>query len=239
MAADPKGSSKVKNVVMCLLAIWFVASLIVIVVWATSPDLKGSAQCRSDLRNAEEQLEGAKVVHNKDRVALEELVREAREGQERLRGEILLLLGRINSTNASLEECRQENVVLSWNVTALQEGVEQLQQKEANLTAVLGLREDEIEVQQHNLTQAAHHTESCFSLKAAAESQMLAAQSQMKACESREQYLQKQLQKGKAAGSEAPQQKQQVDATPPNAATPLTGVPALTLLVWAVLHLIT
>lgn len=44
-----------------------------------------------------------------------------------------------------------------------------------------------------NLTQAVHQTETCLSLKAAADSQMLAAQSMTKACESKQQYLEKQL----------------------------------------------
>lgn len=52
---------------------------------------------------------------------------------------------------------------------------------------------DLIEALQQNMTQAVHEKTSCFSLKDAAESQMLAAQSQTKACESRQQYLNKQL----------------------------------------------
>lgn len=111
MAAS-KSSHTAKNVVIGLLALWSIVSLVIIVVWATSPDLKGAAQCRTELQEMTEKLEGAKVVFSKNKVALEELVEEAREEQVRLRGEILLLLGRLNATNATLEECRQENVSL-------------------------------------------------------------------------------------------------------------------------------
>lgn len=119
MAAASKSSQTAKNVVLALLALWSVVSLIVIVVWATSPDLKSSAQCRSELQDVTEKLEGAKVVWNKNKVALEEQVEEAREEQARQAANILLLLGRLNATNATLEECRQENVSLSssFNIT--------------------------------------------------------------------------------------------------------------------------
>ncbi|XP_037553731.1 uncharacterized protein si:ch211-1a19.3 [Nematolebias whitei] len=193
MAAASKGSSKVKCVVIGLLALWAIISIIIIVVWATSPDLKGSAQCRAELREITEKMEGAKVVFHKDRVALEELVKEAREEQDRLSGEILILLGRLNVTNNTLEECRQENAVLNENITVLQQDVQQLQRREANLTELLGLQEERAEALQQNLTQASHQTETCQSLKAAADSQMLAAQSQTKGCESQQKYLQKQL----------------------------------------------
>ncbi|XP_070765287.1 NF-kappa-B essential modulator [Enoplosus armatus] len=242
MAASSKSSQTAKNVVLALLALWSIISLIVIVVWATSPDLKSSAQCRNELQDVTEKLEGAKVVYNKNKVALEELVEAAREEQARQRAEILLLLGRLNTTNTTLEECRQENVVLNGNISVLQETIEQLRLTEVNLTAQISLQEDHIEALQQNVTQTVHQTESCFSLKAAAESQMLAAQSQTRACESSQQYLQKQLQKCKVVDSEAAQETQQQDTSsdsPSSAASPLSGIPALTLLVCSALHLIT
>nr|XP_019968097.1 PREDICTED: calcium/calmodulin-dependent protein kinase type II subunit beta-like [Paralichthys olivaceus] len=110
MAAPSKSSQKAKNVAIALLALWSIVSLIVIVVWATSPDLKSSAQCRAELQDIREKLEGAKVVWGKDRVALEEKVEKEREEQVRLTANNVLLLGRLNATNTSLEECRQENV---------------------------------------------------------------------------------------------------------------------------------
>ncbi|KAM7012755.1 uncharacterized protein LKV04_000314 [Tautogolabrus adspersus] len=192
--ADPsKSSQKAKNVVIALLALWSIISLIVIVVWSTSPDLKSSAQCRAELQDKTVKLEGVKVVCKKDKEALEELVEAEREEQAKQRAEILLLLGHLNATNATLEECRQENLVLQANVSVLQENIEQLRQTEANLTAQLSLQEDQIDALKDNVTQAAHQTNASLSLRTAAESQMLAAQSQTLACESGKQYLQKQL----------------------------------------------
>lgn len=95
---------------MAFLALWSIVSLVVIVVWATSPDLKGSAQCRAELRDATEKLEGAKVVWNKKKEELVELVEAGRQEREHQRAEILLLLGRLNATNATLEACRRETV---------------------------------------------------------------------------------------------------------------------------------
>lgn len=241
MAASPKSSQTAKNLLIGVLALWSIVSLIVIVVWATSPDMKGSAQCRAELQEATEKMEGAKVVFNKNKAALEEMVEEEREKYARQQADILVLLGKLNATNATLEECRQENVVLNGNISVLLEDIEQLRQKEANLTAQISLQEEHIEALEHNVTQAVHQTESCFSLKAAADSQMVAAQTQTKACESNQQYLQKQLQKCKTAESEAPQKTtQQQSSTPPDsAASPLAGIPALTLLICSSLHLIT
>uniref|UniRef100_UPI0037E89FFF IgA receptor n=1 Tax=Semicossyphus pulcher TaxID=241346 RepID=UPI0037E89FFF len=240
--ADPsKSSQTAKNVVIALLLLWSIISLIVIVVWSTSPDLKSSAQCRAELQDKTEKLEGVKVVCRKDKVALEEQVEAEREEQAKQRAEILLLLGHLNATNVTLEECRQENLVLKGNVSVLQEDIEQLRLTEANLTAQLRLQEDHIDTLQENVTQATHQTEACVSLRAAAESQMLAAQSQKRACESGQQYLKKQLLKCKVEDSEAPEQTQQDPPIPTStsAASPLSGIPALTLLVCSALRLIT
>ncbi|KAL3047841.1 hypothetical protein OYC64_021915 [Pagothenia borchgrevinki] len=237
MAAASKSSQTAKNVVLALLALWSVVSLIIIVVWATSPDLKSSALCRAELQEVTEKLEGAKVVYGKNKVALEEQLAETREQRDVLRADLLVMGGRLNATNATLEECRLENVVLNWNISALQEKVELLRQTKTNLTAQIVLQEDHIEALQQNVTEAGHQRESCFSLRAAAESQMLAAQSQTRACESREQYLLKQLQKCKEVESEAPQQEQAGGAS--SAPPTLSGIPALMLLLCSALHLIT
>ncbi|MEQ2294400.1 hypothetical protein AMECASPLE_003523, partial [Ameca splendens] len=84
-------------------------------------------------------------------------------------------------------------VALAENVTALQEDIRLLQQKEANLTEKLSLQEEHIEALQVNLTEAVHQNNSWFSLKEAAEIQLTAAQSQTKACEARKQLLEKQI----------------------------------------------
>lgn len=110
MAAASKSSQKVKNVVIALLALWSIISLIVIVVWATSPDMKGRAQCHAELQEVTEKMEGAKVVFNKNKEALEMMVLEERRKTDQQRAENLVLLGQLNTTNVTLEECRQENV---------------------------------------------------------------------------------------------------------------------------------
>lgn len=110
MAAASKSSQTAKNAVIALLALWSVVSLIVIVVWATSPDLKSSAQCRAELQDATEKLEGGRVVWSKNKEALEELVLKERETVERQGGEMLQVLGRLNATNASLHGCWQDGV---------------------------------------------------------------------------------------------------------------------------------
>ncbi|XP_063747056.1 uncharacterized protein si:ch211-1a19.3 [Eleginops maclovinus] len=240
MATASKSSQTAKNVVLALLALWSVVSLIIIVVWATSPDLKSSARCRAELQDVTEKLEGAKVVFGKNMVAVEQLLEDARNAEEKLKADFLVLVGRLNETNATLEECRQENVVLNWNISALQEKVELLRQTEANLTTQIGLQQDHIEALQQNMTEAGHQTETCVSLRTAAESQMMAAQSQTRACESRLQYQQKQLQKCKEVESEAPKDATQQQADGGSSSAPaLSGIPALMLLVCSALHLIT
>lgn len=112
-AGVSKSSQKVKNVVLGLLALWSIISLVVIVVWATSPDLKGSAECRAELQEVTEKLEGAKVVWNKNKVALEELVEAERQQQQQQRVEISLLLQNLSAINSTLGECRQEQVRIS------------------------------------------------------------------------------------------------------------------------------
>ncbi|XP_031695031.1 uncharacterized protein LOC116377523 [Anarrhichthys ocellatus] len=228
MAASSKSSQTAKNVVLALLAFWSLVSLIIIVVWGTSPDLKSSAVCRAELQEVTEKMEGAKVVWSKNKVALEELLEEARQDQDRQRVQNLLLLGRLNATNATLEESRQENAVLNGNITVLLESVQQLRQTEVNLTAQIALQEEHMEALQQNLTEAGHLTESCSSLRAAAESQT-------RACESRQQYLHKQLLKCKDVDSEAPQETQLQDSS--SSSSPLSA--PLFLLVCSALHLMT
>lgn len=110
MAAASSSSQKVKTLVLVLLVLWSIVSLVLIVVWATSPDMKGSAQCRAELQEVTEKLEGAKVVWNKNKVALEELLEAERQQQEQLKEERAVLLQRLSAANSSLEECRQEQV---------------------------------------------------------------------------------------------------------------------------------
>ncbi|XP_078101041.1 uncharacterized protein LOC144513740 [Sander vitreus] len=232
-------SSNARSVVLALLALWAVVSLVVIVVWATSPDLKGSAQCRSELQEANEKLAGAKVVYTQNKAALEDMVHAARDETARQAAEVVLVLASLNATNATLQQSLQENAVLNWNISVLEEKVEHLRQSEANLTAHIALQDDHIEELQQNVTQFGHQMESCLSLRTAAESQMLASQSQTRACQSHQQYLNKQLQKCKedAVSENAEERKKQQQS--PSTASPLAGLPTLMLLVCSALHLVT
>lgn len=110
MATSSKSSQTVKNVVMAVLALWSVISLIVIVVWATSPDLKPSAQCRTELQEVSEKLQGDRLEWTKDKTALEEKVLEEREKVEQQKSEIQLLHRRLDATSVSLEQCQHEKV---------------------------------------------------------------------------------------------------------------------------------
>lgn len=243
MTASEKSSGKCLKIVIALLALWSIASLVTIVVWATAPDFKSASQCRAELKDLTVRHEGSMVVCRKNQEALEEMVTKVREEQDALKTEILLLIAKLNGTNATLHECRQETLVLVTNISALQETVETLEQIQTNLTTQLSLKEEHIEALQQNLTQAEHQTQSCFSLRDAAQAQTLAAQSQTKACEASLQYVQKQLQKCKANEAEAARHTTpQKNPSPDSAAGSAPGlcvVPVLTLLLCAALHLLT
>ncbi|XP_029002462.1 uncharacterized protein si:ch211-1a19.3 [Betta splendens] len=239
MAASSKSSQTAKNIVMALLAIWSIISLIVIVVWATSPVPKTSAQCYAELQEVTERLEGGRVVWTKDKQALEEKVMEEREKVEQHKVQILLLHQHLNASNASLEECQQEKVVLMGNISLLQENMELLRRTQKNLTTELSLREEHIEALQQNLTQAFHRTNACRSLNDAARSETLAAKSQTKACEAQLQHHSKQLQKCRSdavVAKQIPPQQQEQDKS--SSASGLR-LPALMLHICSALHLLT
>lgn len=108
--ASSKSSQTTRNVLIACLTLWSIISLIIIVVWATSPDMKGASQCRQELQALNEKLEGAKVMWNKDRRALEALVRQGWDNQTVLQGQIDDYKERLRQINVSLDDCRQENV---------------------------------------------------------------------------------------------------------------------------------
>lgn len=197
--ASSKSSQTTRNIVIALLALWSVISLIIIVVWATSPDLKSANQCRAELQAVTEKTEGAKVVWAKDRAALEELVRQGWENQTALSDAVALLTATLNDTNASLIECEREKDLMSQNITALEKEIEEHKQYEANLTSEITLQKEQIEQLELNLTQTSHYIVSCEALRSAAVSQQKAAESQKKACESGSNHIQKQLQQCKAS----------------------------------------
>lgn len=194
---NSKSSQTTRNVVIAFLALWSIISLIIIVVWATSPNVKSVSNCQEQLQTLTEKLEGAKAVWAKDKVALEEMVEEARDNQTKQQRDIAYFLSLLAHTNVSLDDCRQENANLEGNITALNSQLLIRIKKEANLTAEIMLQQELIDALQENLTQATHSREACMAMNSAADSQRLAAESQTKACESSKLYLQRQMQKCK------------------------------------------
>lgn len=224
--ASSKSSQTTRNVLIACLALWSIISLIIIVVWATSPDMKGASQCRQELQALNEKLEGAKVVWNKDRRALEALVREGWNNQTLLQGQIDTYKETLAHLNVSLEECHQDNALLNANITALENEIETHKATEANLTAQLSLQKEEIEWLQSNLTQKLHEIDSCEALRSAAESLQTAAEKTTAACQANKQYLHTQLikcQKEAQKEDSNHQQQQTPDSSAPMGAhsTPL------------------
>ncbi|XP_061744657.1 uncharacterized protein si:ch211-1a19.3 [Nerophis ophidion] len=239
MATSSKSSGTCTKLALVLLTLWSVVSLVVIVVWSTSPDLKGSARCRQELQENTEKLEGAKVVWAKNREALEAQLEEARRQQQLQEVRMAALLGRLDAANATLEACRGQKAVLLANISMLQEEAEHRMQAQVNLTVQLQHQEELAEALQHNLTQAEHRTEACVSLKAAADSLVTAAQAQTRACEANQKYLHKQLLKCKETESKAPAPPQtQKDPVNSNAMS-LAAMPAVTLLAFCARLLMT
>lgn len=99
-----------RNIVIGLLALWSIISLIIIVVWATSPDMKGASECNNNLKKLKEKFAEEKGVWNKDRMALEEQVRQGRTNQSLLLTRMEQLKSQLLALNQSLESCHQQNV---------------------------------------------------------------------------------------------------------------------------------
>lgn len=100
------------NIVIALLALWSIISLIIIVVWATSPDLKDS-DCNAELKTLKKKFDEEKHVWTKDRHALEELARQGRTNQSLLLTRLDQLKDHLQSLNQSLDTCLQQNVSVS------------------------------------------------------------------------------------------------------------------------------
>lgn len=115
--ANSKSSQTTRNIVIACLALWSIISLIIIVVWATSPDMKGASQCRKEMQALTEKHEGAKVAWTKDRNSLEELVRQGWRNQTTLQKQIDQYKEQIHILNVNLNDTQQENVSSSsWFV---------------------------------------------------------------------------------------------------------------------------
>ncbi|XP_056133230.1 uncharacterized protein si:ch211-1a19.3 [Lampris incognitus] len=216
-------SKSSQTIVIALLSLWSIVSLIVIVVWATSPTMKSASQCQAELQEVTEKLEGAKVVWSKNKVALEEMVEEGRENVTQKQEEVQRLLQRMDAINVSLDACRQENVLLSRNISDLEQQIEEHRDMEANLTAQISLYQDQLETLHMNLTQAFNQTASCFYQSSAAVSQLMEAQKLTKSCHSSRQQLEKKL---LTCNKADPQTHQQTTKNAANAITsflPLVG----------------
>lgn len=111
--AGSKTSHTMRNIVVALLALWSIISLIIIVVWATSPDLKGASECNAKLKALKEKFAEEKNVWDLDREALEELARQGRTNQSLLLTRIDQLKDQLQSLNQSLDSCMQQNVSVS------------------------------------------------------------------------------------------------------------------------------
>lgn len=194
---NSKSSQTTRNIVIACLALWSIISLIIIVVWATSPEMKGASQCRTEMQDLRERHEGAKVVWTKDRKALEELVRQGWRNQTALQTQIGQYKEQIQSLNISLNDSLQEIAILNENITVLDSRIEKYKLIEENLTAEISLQKDQIEALEHNLTLKAQELASCEALHLAAKQLQTAAEKQKQACETTKQYLQKQLMKCK------------------------------------------
>lgn len=111
--AGSKSSHTVRNIVVGILALWSIISLIIIVVWATSPDLKGARECNNSLKTLKDKYAEENSVWLKDRQALEEMARQGRINQSLLLTHIDQLKDQLRLLNQSLDLSQQENVSVS------------------------------------------------------------------------------------------------------------------------------
>ncbi|CAM4732614.1 hypothetical protein PO909_020682 [Leuciscus waleckii] len=195
--ASSKSSQTTRNIVIALLALWSIISVIIIVVWATSPDMKGASQCRKEMQALTEKHEGAKVVWTKDRKALEDLVRQGWRNQTALHKQIDQYKEQIQSLNISLNASQSENVILNGSITILESKIEEYKLIEGNLTTEISLQKDHIEALEHNLTLKAQELASCEASRLASVQLQTVAERQTQVCETNKQNLQKQLKKCK------------------------------------------
>ncbi|KAK7127999.1 hypothetical protein R3I93_020553 [Phoxinus phoxinus] len=195
--ASSKSSQTTRNIVIACLALWSIISIIIIVVWATSPDMKGASQCRKEMQALTERHEGANVLWTKDRKALEELVRQGWRNQTALQKQIDQYKEQMQILNISLNVSLLENVILNGNITILESKIEEYKLIEGNLTTEIGLQKDQIEALEHNLTRKAQDMATCEALRLASIQLQTAAERQTQGCETTKQYLQKQLKKCK------------------------------------------
>lgn len=108
--ANSKSSQTTRNIVIACLALWSIISIIIIVVWATSPDMKEASQCRKEMQTLTVKHDKEKVVWVKNQRALEELVRQGWRNQTTLQKQIDQNKEQIQNLNLSLNDRLQEIV---------------------------------------------------------------------------------------------------------------------------------
>ncbi|KAI4884345.1 hypothetical protein NFI96_020890 [Prochilodus magdalenae] len=193
--ASSKSSQTTRNIIIACLALWSVISLITIVVWATSPDMKGASQCRAELQAMQKKFDDEKAVWAKDRQALEDMVRHGWDNQTILQSRIDQLKDQLRNVNLSLDSCLQESAALRANITSLENEIELHKATEANLTAEISQQQDLIENLSFNLTQTVTELETCTELTKAAKILQTVAEKQKEGCLTNQKNLQKQLAK--------------------------------------------
>ncbi|XP_026862737.2 uncharacterized protein si:ch211-1a19.3 isoform X2 [Electrophorus electricus] len=170
------------RILIGFLALWFIVSLILILVWAISPNMKGESQCNAELQTLKDEFDKKRLTWDEDRRAMETMVWQGRTNQSLL----------LNWTRQL-----QEQSVLKANITSLENETELLKASEASLTEQVSQQQDLIEYLQHNLTQTASKLKACIGLHAAAQILQQTAETETVACHTNQQYLQKQLSKCK------------------------------------------
>ncbi|XP_076880855.1 uncharacterized protein LOC143528826 [Brachyhypopomus gauderio] len=192
-----RSSNVAHSILISFLALWSIVSLIVIVVWATSPDMKGASQCRSELQALQEKADKDGLNWASDRRAMTNMVMEGRANQTLLLNQTLQLREQVRLLNESLNFCLEENAILNENITSLENETKVLKEIEANLTAKISQQQDLIEDLHHNLTQTASKLKACAGLNDAAQILKQTAETETEACQNSQQYLEKQLSKCK------------------------------------------
>ncbi|XP_077464123.1 uncharacterized protein LOC144079318 [Stigmatopora argus] len=225
------------KVALALLSLWSLVSLVVIVTWATSPDLQSSARCRQELRESRERSLGAQELWARDKEQLDEELRRSRQESERREAALQLMAQSLRHANLTLDDCRQRQVLLLANVSSLREEAELQLERHLNLSEELRRQEGHAEALRHNLTQSRHLEEACSSLKAAADNQASAAQTQTRACRADRDYLRKQLvecQEAKSRAAPPPQSRSQpTSQTGSGSRFTTPSAAALALALWA------
>ncbi|XP_048831759.1 uncharacterized protein si:ch211-1a19.3 [Brienomyrus brachyistius] len=235
-----KSSKTTCNIVMAILVIWSIISLIIIIVWATSPEIKDVNKCRTELEAKVQEYTSTSAVWVQDRKALEEHIEKSREREAQLSQDISRLWESQRKTNESLKISMEENVILRDNITVLENETERQRELVKNLTSEITAHKEKLEDLQYNLTQAFHLMESCEASWAAAIHHQRAAESRLNALNTSHMSLLNQLNRCKKDDSSISQQNQQSHQSQPDSGSPRLHISpfALSVLTFVSLHLV-